>query len=672
MTEGQSRNTTARGQRRGDIQGLRALAVALVIVDHAHLGLRGGFIGVDVFFVISGFVITGMLLREFQREGRVRLGGFFIRRGYRLIPAAVLVIVTTAVISALILSPLGTQQQAAITGGAAAVGLSNIALYAISSDYFSENVQSNPFLHTWSLGVEEQFYLFFPLMLLVVWKLAKHRSRAAAIVLTAIASASFLVSVIASYSAVLPIAKNPPIFAFYMMPTRAWEFAIGALIACGAVWLAKKRMHSIATWAGLTTIVAGAVFIDSRVAFPGVAAVVPVAGTALVIYGGLKVNAGSRVLATRPLVHLGDLSYSLYLWHWPLLVFTRRLWPDNAVAIAGALVLTYVLSYLTFRFVETPFRSRVNAWTWRSLRLPALAVATALLATGALGGGALFHWGNKNVAEASTQLLERPIGYNECLSTIPISERDMRPCTWEGTGRPIYLVGDSNAQQFTEALISSSETLNRPLTVATWGGCPFFDVGRRDADDPAKGEECRVYAEDGERWIESQPAGTVVIASSSEMITSDQITFTVNGSTVTTQEEKARVWSEALADRVRSLEAAGHEVQIVKTMPHFPGETREWWHPVECQNVDLLRDPAGCSVSLPLADVQVRMKYIWGAEDAAIASSGAAWLDLTPDACPNGVCDTYRAGMWIYRDGLHISPRFSATLADRFVALVRD
>ncbi|MDQ0726306.1 acyltransferase family protein [Microbacterium sp. W4I20] len=665
-------SATAQPRYRGDIQGLRALAVGLVIIEHAHFGLRGGFIGVDVFFVISGFVITAMLLREVQSQGRIRLGRFFIRRGYRLIPAAAVVITVTALVGAVILSPLGTQQQAAVTGGAAAVGISNIALYTISSDYFSEHVQTNPFLHTWSLGVEEQFYLFFPLVLLLVWKMTKNHAKAAAAVLVVVAAVSFALSAVTSFSAVLPAVRNPPIFAFYMMPTRAWEFAVGALIACGAVWLARRRLHAAATWIGLALILAGAVFIDSGMAFPGVAALVPVAGAALVIYGGLKKNGGSRLLSTRPLVHLGDLSYSLYLWHWPLFVFARRLWPESMIAIVGALVLTYVLSYLTFRYIETPFRGRADAWNWRSLRLPAAAIAVALVAAGGLGGGAVVNWGNKNVADASAQLLERPIGYNECLSTTPVSERDLAPCTWDGAGKPIYLVGDSNAQQFTEALISAADELDRPLTVATWGGCPFFDVGRVDLDDPAKGAECSVYADDGEKWIEAQPAGTVVIASSSEMVTDDRIEFRAGGEVATTEVDKAVVWAEALAARIESLEAAGHDVRLVRTMPHFPGVSREWWHPVECQNADLFTDPSGCSMTISAEQVQTRMKYITAAETQAIEATGVGAVDLSSEVCRNGMCETYRNGMWLYRDGLHISPQYSSAIAARFTSsLVR-
>ncbi len=642
-----------------------------MIIDHAHFGLRGGFIGVDVFFVISGFVITAMLLREVRAQGRVRLGRFFIRRGYRLIPAAVVVIVFTAVVGMLLLSPLGTQQQAAVTGGAAAVGVSNTALYAISSDYFSEHTQSNPYLHTWSLGVEEQFYLFFPLVLLLVRKVARHRARAAAVVLTIVTVVSFALSLVASYSAVLPIIKSPSIFAFYMMPTRAWEFAAGALIACGAVWLTSLKGHALATWTGLALVLLSAIFIDNSVPFPGLVAIIPVLGAALVIFGGLTPNRGSRVLAWRPLAHIGDLSYSLYLWHWPLLVFARRLWPDSVVAVIGALILTYIAAYLTYRYVETPFRGRAKSWTWRTLRMPAVAVGVALLAAGSMLVGAQSNWGNANVEAAADQLLERPIGYNQCLSTTPVSQRDLGPCTWEGEGEPIYLVGDSNAQQFTEALISASETLDRPLTIATWGGCPFFDVGRVDRNDPNKGAECSLYAEEGGRWLAQQPAGTVVMAAAGEMIMDDGIVFRTGQELLNDSSSKAAQWGDAMAARVAELEMAGHEVFVVPTMPHFAGTSRAWWHPVQCQNADLFTDPSLCSARVSTPDMQEGMAAIVRGDQRGIASSGAEEIDLTGQVCESGWCETYRAGTWLYRDGLHITPTYSEKIADVFADALR-
>ncbi|WP_407358494.1 acyltransferase [Microbacterium sp. LTA6] len=656
---------------RVDIQGLRAVAVVLVIIDHAHFGLRGGFIGVDVFFVISGFVITAMLLREVQSEGRIRLGRFFIRRGYRLIPAAIVVIVFTALVGMLLLSPLGTQQQAAVTGGAAAVGLSNIALYAISSDYFSEHTQSNPYLHTWSLGVEEQFYLFFPLALLLVWKVAEHLKRAAAVVLTIVAVVSFALSLIASYSAVLPIVKSPSIFAFYMMPTRAWEFAVGALIACGAVWLTKLRGHAFATWAGLSLIMLGAVFIDNSVPFPGIVAVVPVLGAAFVIFGGLASNRGSQMLAWRPFAHIGDLSYSLYLWHWPLLVFARRIWPDSVAAVVAALVLTYVAAFLTYRYVETPFRGKAQTWSWRTVRMPAVAVSVALLAAGSMFVGAQSNWGNKNVEAAADQLLERPTGYSQCLSTTPVAQRDLSPCTWEGEGKPIYLVGDSNAQQFTEALISASETLDRPLIIATWGGCPFFDVGRVDLNDPNKGAECSAYAAGGEEWLAQQPAGTVIMAAAGEMITDSGIVFRSGEGILDDPASKAAQWGEAMAARIADLEVAGHEVLVVPTLPHFVGISRAWWHPVQCQNADLFADPSLCSARVSTSDMQESMAAISKGDRYGITTSGAEEIDLTGQVCESGWCETYRDGTWLYRDGLHISPTYSEEIAGVFVDALR-
>lgn len=657
---------------RADIQGLRAVAVLLVIAEHARTGLSGGFVGVDIFFVISGFVITAMLYRELQQHGRVRLSRFYIRRAYRLIPAAALVLVVTAVLGMLLLSPLGTQQQAAATGGAAAVGLSNIALYVINSDYFSEHVQSNPFLHTWSLGVEEQFYFLFPLLISLTWLIMRRRKVWLWLMLALVCAASFSLSAWMSFSAVIPGVQNPAMFAFYMMPTRAWEFGVGALIALGASWLSNRGWHGTSGWLGLALIGGSAVFVDHSMPFPGLVAIAPVLGTALILYSGLSSNAGNALLSAKPLVHLGDLSYSLYLWHWPLLVFSRRLWPDSAVAVVLAVLLTYGAAYLTFRYVETPMRGRVSRVSWSTLRAPIIAVAASLAMTGGMLVGAQLNWGNGNVASAADQLLERPVGYNDCLSTTPVSQRDLTECTWPAVGdRPIYLVGDSNAQQYTEALIGAATQLQRPLTVATWGGCPFFDAGRVDADNPSKGAECAVYAQDGLDWISYQPVGTVVMASAGAPINGVDTQLTaVDGSPLISAADKAQRWADAMESRIRELESFGHEVLVVRAVPHFAGENREWWHPVECQNAALFADPVTCGSSVPDAEMQESMRVIQAAEATAIEATGAESLDLTAMICEDGLCQTYRDGDWIYRDGLHLSPSYSGHLAPTFAAVL--
>ncbi|MCB1792457.1 MAG: acyltransferase, partial [Gammaproteobacteria bacterium] len=302
-----------------DIQGLRALAVILVIFYHSGLpGLPGGYIGVDVFFVISGYLITSLLLRELARNDAISLPRFYARRFRRLLPAATLVLIVTTLTAWFVYSPLALKQFSS-SAFATAIYLSNIWFAHLSTDYLAEDTAANPLLHTWSLGVEEQFYLFWPLIMMIAYRV--YRSRPAhqrlTVVFVALAAISFALEVwLTSY-------KQP--WAFFGSPTRAWEFAAGGLLALGFARgaLLSRTLATALGWLGFFLICAAAVLLDRSTPFPGTAALLPVLGASgLIAAAHTERRIGmSALLATRPLQLIGDLSYSLYLWHWPVFVF---------------------------------------------------------------------------------------------------------------------------------------------------------------------------------------------------------------------------------------------------------------------------------------------------------------------------------------------------------------
>ena len=360
---------------RPDIQGLRAIAVVLVILDHAGIPwVAGGFVGVDVFFVLSGFLITGLLLQEYEATGSLSLGAFYLRRLRRLLPALVVVVGATAIMVGWLFSEADSRLILASLPFAV-TWTSNLFFVLREQDYFNELAGKDVFLHTWSLGVEEQFYLLWPVLLFGFIAAARILTLRWSLLLLVVFS--FLISVVWSYW--------HPISAFYMMPARIWQFGLGGSVYFYAVaW----RDGDVAAYgskillaSGLTLIFGSALLLDEQTLYPGYWALFPSLGTALVILAGsLKQidTTGLTGLAHPLLVWLGDRSYSLYLWHWPIIVLLGVLGLEvvsNHRGLWLALLLTLLLAMLSYRWIELPF------WK-KSLR--SLASKTFLLGAGAV------------------------------------------------------------------------------------------------------------------------------------------------------------------------------------------------------------------------------------------------------------------------------------------------
>ncbi|HMJ81180.1 MAG TPA: acyltransferase family protein, partial [Candidatus Dormibacteraeota bacterium] len=367
---------------RPDLEGLRGLAVLLVLLFHADVpGLGGGFVGVDVFFVLSGFLITGLLLREREGSGRIDLGAFYARRARRILPAAAVVIVATLAACWVILAPLDLPR---VAGDAAAAALSvgNIRFAAGAMDYFAADNAPSPLLHYWSLGVEEQFYLLWPVLLIVATRLPRPRLGAALALLAVVA---------ASYAAAWYLTDQAEPWAFYSLPTRAWQLALGGLLAVTVAWQARlpARLVVVAGWLGLTCILVAAVTLDATITpYPGLAALLPTLGTVALILAGTQRWSPAMVLAERPMRWLGRISYSLYLVHWPVLVLPAALLlPGDELSLPARLALAglaVALGAACYRWVEAPFHqgARLRLAPRRTLALAATAIATVLVFAG--------------------------------------------------------------------------------------------------------------------------------------------------------------------------------------------------------------------------------------------------------------------------------------------------
>ena len=670
------------GTRRGDIQGLRAVAVLLVVIYHANLGFSGGFVGVDVFFVISGYVITNMLTAELGRTDRIGLGRFYLRRIRRLLPALGLML-TVVMLASSLLAPVGGQQITARTGAAAALFNANTYLIRFGgAGYFDVDSSVNALLHTWSLSVEEQFYFVFPAALFVAWAVGRRiawigtrASVASALVLISVLSFLLSWTVTAgrfSFMGIDAVDDFSGQFAFYSSLTRAWEFAAGGLLA-----LASRRLSNLARTSGWVLAILGVALVgysaiqyDDQTPFPGTAALVPVAGSLCLLAAGegRSPNFVSRGLAFRPAQYLGDLSYSWYLWHWPFIVFAAAWWPRTEIAAPAAAVISLAPAWLSYRFVEGPIRFARRPAVGRTLILASVCVLLPL-------GSAVALVGSRQIVRETDAMKSYDYSRSPhadaatgCTNAIPLGERGQSDCTW-AVANPIgnaVLVGDSHAGQFSEAFIGAANQGRFDATVATMPGCPFVDLDLADPEGNTAGyESCRRFVVETLDELTRDQPDLVVIASSSEGWIESQrgIADPSTDMFEYTAEAKATLWQEGLSRTISFLTDAGIEVAVMQAIPRIPDfDTRK------CAVLRLAFESDVCapSVERVVADRTRRRAIL--AEAGAASSAGAATVDVATVLCPDGTCATRRDGNWIWSD-THISVYASTQLIPTLSAL---
>ena len=488
---------------RADIDGLRALAIVPVVLFHvAAPGFHGGFVGVDVFFVISGYLITGIVARDVA-AGRFSLLEFYRRRALRIFPALFVMLAVCAAVAYATMLP-GELVAFAKSMLATALFSSNLFFHQ-SSGYFAPAAHAMPLLHTWSLAVEEQFYLVWPLLLMA---LARSAQRAAVWLAAGIAALSF--------SAATWGLSQDPSGSFYLSHTRAWELLIGALL----VWLppralAHRALRELLAGLGLAAILVAVKFFNQGTPFPGPMALVPVLGAAaLIAAGAAGPTAVGRLLSLRPVVFVGTVSFSLYLWHWPLIVFAQTaLFLEQTAAIRTLLVLmAFGLAVLSWRFVETPFRRGAPARPTRRVLARAATVMAAFVATSSI---AVMARGFPDRFDAQQQLLASYESYEgdkayragSCFVVQPGDAFDRQACLTRDASQPaLLIVGDSHAAHLWPGLHAAATTAS--VLQATRTGCrPLLKP--LHPDEPA----CqRFFRELFTDWLPAHPVDALVLA----------------------------------------------------------------------------------------------------------------------------------------------------------------
>ncbi|MFG1300127.1 acyltransferase family protein [Xanthobacter sp. V3C-3] len=470
---------------RSDIDGLRAVAVGSVVLYHARFPpFSGGFIGVDVFFVISGFLITSIIYREIS-NGNFSLVDFYDRRIRRIFPALFTVIAVTTLLCALILMPRQMMEYVQMLPPAA-LFYANIYFQNLLN-YFGPKAAEAPLLHLWSLAVEEQFYIFFPLVLFALMRLGGRKVALAGLTLIAIVSAVYAQSIV-------EVDRHA---AFYLLTSRAWELLVGSLLALFA-W--PRIPQKVAGWvaaAGALAIVVPVFLYDHDTPFPGLTAAPPVLGAAAIIYAGSFAPSGivSRILSLRPMVYVGRISYSLYLWHWPLLVLPTILRGRSLTHIQSGLlvVLAIALSALTLKYIETPMRRSDALGGRRMTRIAAGAgaiLATILVAVGIERAGQGFFSISPVGAMAEAAADDKSTFQRDCNNEKKFwSEADMKPMTACGIGPglakgtyDVVMWGDSHAGATFLGIAEQVAAMGYTARLQTMAGCPplIGGVARRD------------------------------------------------------------------------------------------------------------------------------------------------------------------------------------------------
>lgn len=634
---------------RADVDGLRALAVLAVVAYHVGLGgVAGGFTGVDVFFVLSGYLITGILWDDLATTGRIDWRSFYARRARRLLPALALTVAATLVIGIVVMVPDPELRWLSQSVIAVAGFASNVFFWLKTDGYFDAAAASQPLLHTWSLAVEEQFYLLWPLALGAAWRLSR-RGRAqrnlAAAALTMLALASF------ALAATLPARSA----AFYLMPTRLWELMAGASLAVAGSRLPRLAGRKAAGWAvvGAVLVLGPMVVAPPTRWFPGPATVPTVLGTMMLLTIGLTTPANrvSRLLATAPLVSIGKRSYSWYLIHWPLLVFVRVVTmtesvPRDLSIAAGSLV----LAHAAHRWVEQPWRTGQTRWTRTTGR--SLLSGLALIAVvGACGVAVLRTTDTVSLVELSQSesaaLAENRSARDEC-PNLPTGAGEAVDCRFDAD-LPVrlVLVGDSHALAVLPAVRRAARELGWGLDVMWDTGCPFVVGYRAPAGNPSFDTPCVRENEVNSLYLlrnASSIGGVVTTSRASSFIGADADALTA--------------WRVALTNTLSSLSDAGIPVALMHDVPHFELPVPQC---VIRKGADSCGIEAGAAVAAREPVKQVEQSAI-----AEVGGTAAAW-DPFGTLCTADRCEVVSGDLVLYRDGTHLSKAGALLLAHDLV-----
>lgn len=637
----------------------------MVVLFHAGIGPPGGYIGVDVFFVVSGFVISRRFAEEASSGGSVDLAAFYRRRVRRLLPAMAVFTVVTTLATAVLLSPFGLQQRAFRTGGAATLLVANVQLYR-TTGYFDRTAALNPFLHTWSLSVEEQVFLLLPALLLLAARVGRNRApwRRSVLVTTAVLSlASFALALTATSGRELVVEATARL-AFFAMPTRLWEFGAGVLVAMAAGPATRGRRSSLVGLLGLATVIAASFLMSPSTAHPGPWTAVVVAATATVLAAGKVGGPASSALSWRPLAGLGDVSYGWYLWHWPALVFCAVLLPASRVALVVVAIAALVPAALSHRFIERPVRT--SPW-WTSRRTVALGlacVAVPLATIVAADRLATSGWG-----------LDEPLGWYDyppsqgtachLINRDAVNTPSEVDCRFGPTSASdsVMVVGDELANGITPGVVEAAGALDLATVQRSRSGCPFL-VGVVPADYPRCSEWQAAVLEE----VEAARPSLVVIANQAPRYldrAGDGGPSAFDGSGDAGGEISTAAWSQGLRRTIDRLQRMGIPTIVVGSIPDFgtdfPRDRLSVVHP----------DVTAPSLDRSAVDA-ARREELDAVRSGVGGRADVALVDPVPVLCSGSRCDAAGPQGWRYLGPVDLTASGARQLSDDLQRAIDD
>ncbi|HEY1853842.1 MAG TPA: acyltransferase family protein [Solirubrobacterales bacterium] len=658
---------------RPDIEGMRAVAIGAVLLCHAGVAFfAGGYVGVDVFFVVSGFLITRLLLRELDAGGTVSLSRFYARRIKRLLPLSALLLAVVAALSLVILSPVRAEEVAKDIISCATY-TANWHFAAESVDYFAQGTEPSPLQHMWSLAIEEQFYLVWPSLLLAATWLWRRRGGsprpALCVVLGAILVASFLYDL--SYTAAQPAA------AYFSTLGRAWELGLGAALAVMGEPRLRRAPAALLGWAGLAAIVYAVLEFNANTPFPGSAALVPTLGAAALIVAGSAIGGTGRgtagaVLSLRPMRYVGGISYSWYLWHWPALVFAAALWgPLSPLAGLAVVAASWVPTAVSHVLIEEPFRRsrRLVAMPSRALVLgagcTAIAIGSALLlvdlqptyktAPESSVQGALALKQHRAPQARADALRPNPLkAYADrgqvfadgCLVGIPATNSGHCLYGDPDGNKTLILFGDSHAMQYFPPLLKVAKRNHWRLIDLTKAECTPAEIKVRSMIENREYSQCDQWREfELERIEKAAKSATVVLVSDTAYVPYGPDGEELHG------HEAAVAMEDGYLATLERLRRAGLRRVVIDDTPEAPDE-------IPACVSEHLQDLRSCDFPL---------RRQWDREferrAAARARDHVQVIDLDEEICPGGTCAAAIGNALTYRDDSHLTATFARTLS---------